>query len=90
MVAMVAPVCLLEATPPQQGRLSVALCGQCVALWCDIVWHSGAQWGSTNANGTVCGTPVAAFLIESQRSALVWQGGEGGFNLELVVQGEAR
>ena len=49
-----------------------------------------AQWGSANANGTVCGTPVAAFLIESQRSALVWQGGEGGFNLELVVQGEAR
>ena len=42
VVAMVAPVCLLEATPPQQGRLSVAQCGQCVALWCVIVWHSGA------------------------------------------------
>ena len=42
VVAMVAPVRLLEATPPQQGRLSVAQCGQCVALWCDTVWHSGA------------------------------------------------
>ena len=42
VVAMVAPVCLIEATPPQQGRLSVAQCGKCVALWCDIVWHSGA------------------------------------------------
>ena len=42
VVAMVAPVRLLEATPPQQGRPSVAQCGQCVALWCVIVWHSGA------------------------------------------------
>ena len=75
VVAMVAPVCLLEATPPQQDRLSVAQYGQRVALWFDTVWHSGAQWGSANANGTVCGTPVAPFLIESQCSALVWQGG---------------
>ena len=75
VVAMVAPVCLLEATPPQQGRLSVAQCGQCVALWCDIVWHSGA----VPMPMAQCGTPVAAFLIESQRSALVWQGGRFQF-----------
>ena len=64
------------------GDTTTARKAQCGAVWtvCGIVvWHSMAQWGSANANGTVCGTPVAAFLIESQRSALVWQGGRFQF-----------
>ena len=64
------------------GDTTTARKAQCGAVWtvCGIVvCHSMAQWGSANANGTVYGTPVAAFLIESQRSALVWQGGRFQF-----------